>query len=102
MTNETDEELYLRLKRWGQMTNREIQKEVLLPKYVGSFFPNERGGLERRTEEKIVQLWPRVERLASSACPKCKSNYRSPCRYTQYLESCVDCGERIGDTPQGI
>lgn len=92
MTNETDEELYLRLKRWGQMTNMEIQKEVLVPKYVG----------EELAEEQVVQLWPRVVRLASSACPNCKSNYRSPCRYTQYLESCVDCGERIGDTPQGI
>jgi len=101
MTNETDEELYLRLKRWGQMTNTEIQKEVLLPKYCG-FVTNMEGVLERRTEEKVLELWPRVVRLAEFACRTCKGKHMTPCRYTQYLESCVECGERIGDTPQGI
>jgi hypothetical protein len=83
MNKETDEELYSRLKRWGGLTSKEIQKEVLQPKY-------ESDG------------WPRVFRVAESACVKCGSNERKPCNLTQYLETCLGCGRRIGDTPKGI
>ncbi|MBT94294.1 MAG: hypothetical protein CMA60_05655 [Euryarchaeota archaeon] len=92
MTNETDEELYLRLKRWGKMSMRDIQKEILFPKYG----------------RPVKRDWPydgrgkKLTRVAESACPRCGDHVRTPCRLAQYLETCVGCGERIGDTPAGI
>lgn len=92
MTTETDDELYLKLKRWGKMSLGEIQKEYLLPRYV-------RPGL---TEEEVENAWPRVQRKAERPCRRCGGHDRRPCSVHQYLETCVGCGERIGDTPQGI
>ena len=105
MTNETDEELYLRLKRWGKMSAREIQKEVLLSDYVKYWT------LQISAKQDAIPEWnnwpwddngARLNRVAEYACPNCGDHSRTPCMVTQYLETCLGCGERIGDTPLGI
>ena len=102
MTSETDEELYLRLKRWGKMSSRDIQKEVLLERY--QTFNWEDNG---KNPAELDYDWPyykgkKITRVAEHACPNCGDNVRTPCRITQYLETCLGCGNRIGDTPKGI
>ena len=120
MTTETDEELYLRLKRWGKMSSRDIQKEVLLAKYQAYHWSihdivnealEELGCKDGDAEEEVLSAidgdWPyyegkKITRVAERACPNCGDSKRTPCRFTQYLETCVGCGNRIGDTPKGI
>ena len=103
MTTETDEELYLRLKRWGKMSAREIQKEILFPKYEVPLPVH-----QVKNGRPVKRDWPydgrgkKLTRVAENACPRCGDHVRTPCRYSQYLETCLGCGERIGDTPSGI
>lgn len=97
MTTETDEELYSRLKRWGKMSSRDIQKEVLLLKYKKNSDP-----LLSWSNDWPYYKGKKIRRISKHACPNCGDNVRIPCQLTQYLESCVGCGKRIGDTPEGI
>ena len=89
------------------MSLRDIQKEVLTPKYVKELLRINSKPVDWWTTSSTVP-WPfdaqgkKITRVAERACPDCGDYLRTPCRYTQYLETCLGCGKRIGDTPEGI
>jgi len=70
-------------------TPEERKNRILLPKYGKS--PGD--ALDWRTDQ----------RTSTRACSQCKKNgflnyERRPSRLAQYLETCVACGARIGDS----
>jgi len=75
-------------------TPEERKNRILLPKYgkpdADAFWPNPLD-------------WRTMRRTSTRPCPQCKKNgflnyERRPSRLAQYLETCVACGARIGDS----